>query len=353
MSSLERKKLLAINFGGIGDEILFLPVLETVRRNFPNFHITLLLEPRSKSVAQITNLIDTVACFDIKKRPLYTSDLVDLLFLIRDGNFDCVISSGSSKMVSLLLFLSGIKERIGYDSGPLSKILLTKAVPLNKNQYAASMYHDLVAWLDNTPKSQSDESVPSIELFPDAKASALNLLNELCKNGSATMGGDSGDINSTSKKLILLHPGTSRLAIQKGIIKTWSTENWTSLINQLLARQDLKVILAGGPDDSQTIADIESKLPKHENLIVAAGKTKDLSQLAALMQFSDLIVCVDSAPMHVAVGLNKKLVALFGPTDPKKLLPNERNYIALSGAATPQGVDISLANVMQAIEKSL
>jgi ADP-heptose:LPS heptosyltransferase len=349
MSSLERKKLLAINFGGIGDEILFLPVLETVRREFPNFHITLLLEPRSKSVTQVTNLVDAIACFDIKKRPLYLSDLVDLLFLIRDGDFDCVISSGSSKMVALLLFLSGIRERIGYDSGPLSKILLTKAVPLNKNQYAGGMYHDLVAW-QNSDATESNNFVPAIILSREAREASAHLLDQLTQNGSATTPGDK---QIKDKNLILIHPGTSRLAIEKGIIKTWSTDNWTSLINQLLARKDVQVVLAGGPDDTETIAAILAKLPANSNLLVAAGKTKDLSQLAGLMELSDLIVCVDSAPMHLAVGLKKKLVALFGPTDPKKLLPSEDRFVSLTGKATATGVAISLADVMQAIEKML
>ena len=30
------KKILLVNFGGIGDEILFLPVIKSVRNKFPN-----------------------------------------------------------------------------------------------------------------------------------------------------------------------------------------------------------------------------------------------------------------------------------------------------------------------------
>ena len=44
--------------------------------------------------------------------------------------------------------------------------------------------------------------------------------------------------------------------------------------------------------------------------------TKSLADLAALIAISDLLICVDSAPMHMAVGLNKPLLAIFGPTNP-------------------------------------
>src|ERR1700679_930617 len=112
-------KLLAINFGGIGDEILFLPVLASIKESYPDTHITLLLEPRSKSVKDISNLIDEIKLFDIKKRILLPHDYWQLLEILRDGNYQTVISSGSSPLVACLLFASGISERIGYDSGPL------------------------------------------------------------------------------------------------------------------------------------------------------------------------------------------------------------------------------------------
>jgi len=99
------QKLLAINFGGIGDEILFLPTIKTIREAHPDWHITLLLEPRSKGVSELTDVFDEVLTFDIKKRPLLSSDLIELLGILREGGYDRVISSGSSPLVSMLLFL--------------------------------------------------------------------------------------------------------------------------------------------------------------------------------------------------------------------------------------------------------
>ena len=47
------KKILMINFGGIGDEILFLPAISSLKKEYPNAKITLVLEPRSKSVKDL------------------------------------------------------------------------------------------------------------------------------------------------------------------------------------------------------------------------------------------------------------------------------------------------------------
>lgn len=86
-------RILAINFGGIGDEILFLPTLSSIRDVYPKAHLTLLLEPRSKSFQQVTDLLNEVIEFDVKKKPLLPGDLYALVELIRRGKFDLVISS--------------------------------------------------------------------------------------------------------------------------------------------------------------------------------------------------------------------------------------------------------------------
>lgn len=56
--------------------------------------------------------------------------------------FDTVISSGKSPFVAIILFLTGIKTKVGYKT-KTSK-LLNFEVPLNENVYAGNMYFDLI-----------------------------------------------------------------------------------------------------------------------------------------------------------------------------------------------------------------
>ena len=65
------KKILFINFGGLGDEILFLPSIISVKKEFPNSEITLALEPRSKGIVSLTNIIDKTLFADIKGKNKY------------------------------------------------------------------------------------------------------------------------------------------------------------------------------------------------------------------------------------------------------------------------------------------
>ena len=108
------KKILFINFGGLGDEILFLPTIISIKKQFPNSEITLALEPRSKGIISLTNVIDKTFFANIKDSNKYL-ELAKLLMTIWQEHFDIVISSGSNKFISLFLAATFIPQRIGYN----------------------------------------------------------------------------------------------------------------------------------------------------------------------------------------------------------------------------------------------
>jgi ADP-heptose:LPS heptosyltransferase len=138
-------------------------------------------------------------------------------------------------------------------------------------------------------------------------------------------------IGEKNKKTILIHPGVSKMSIRKNIIKFWDTKNWVDLVIKLAQTGKYKLILAGGPDDEVAIRKIKEELSKIEidksDIIDTFGKTKNISQLAGLIKLSDAIVCVDSAPMHIGVGTGTDVIAIFGPTDEKKLVPQDLDRI--------------------------
>ena len=288
--------ILAINFGGIGDEIFFLPTLISLKKEFPNSKITLALEPRSKSVKDLTDIIDDLFLIDIKGKNK-SLELLKLVYLARKKHFDMVISSGGNKLISILLTLMGIKKRYGYYTGKLSEILLTKTVPLNKNQYACAMYHDLITPITNYKTELPEINVPAQEKIPNS---------------------------------VLIHPGVSKMSINKGMVKTVTADVWAQTVD-LLLEKGKHVILAGGPDDKEVIETIRTKT-KNKNFEDLYGKTKSLKDLAVIIGKAEKFICSDSAPLHVGVAMGTKTYAIFGPTDDKKLIPQSENVIAIKAS---------------------
>lgn len=285
------KNILAINFGGIGDEIFFLPTLISLKKEFPNSKITLALEPRSNGIKDLTDTIDDTIFVDIKNRNKYI-EMFKFLITVRQKHFDMVISSGGNKLISILLYLTGIKKRYGYNSGKLSQILLTKAVSLNKNQYACAMYHDLIRDI-----TENDTKLPQINV-------------------------NKREIISNS---VLIHPGVSKISIQKGCIKTIPPKTWAKVIDLLVA-EGKKVMLTGGPDDEDCINEILDNV-RTQNFENLYGTTKNLKELAELISSCEKFLCSDSAPLHIAVALGVKAYPIFGPTNDKTLIPQSNNVI--------------------------
>lgn len=294
----EYKNILFINYGGIGDEILFLPTINSIKKEFQNAKITLTPEPRSKSIKNLSNDIDELICVDIKAKG-FKKYLNILLFIISTWfkKFDCVISSGKSPLVAIILFLTGIKERIGYNSK--TDFLLTKKVQLNENQYAAKMYHDLAK-----PIIKNEYQDPTIEIPNDFK------LNQELKKG----------------EYICIHPGVSKMSISKNILKCPKIDFWKNLMLGLL-KKDKQVVLLGTNDDKDLIEEIlkTEEIKANPNFKNYFNKTKNIMEMAFLMKNAKYVICVDSAPLHVAVCTKANIFAIFGPTNELKLVPQTPN----------------------------
>ena len=291
------KNILFINYGGIGDEILFLPTIKSVKEQYPNSKITLALEPRSKGIKDLTNLIDELIYVDIKasgvKKYLNIIKFITTTWFKR---FDCVISSGKNPLVAIILFLTGIKEKIGYNSK--TGFLLTKKVQLNENQYAGQMYHDLAK-----PIIKNEYQDPTIDIMGE-----FSLAPELKKN-----------------EYICIHPGVSKMSISKNIFKCPNIDFWKNLIIGLLAKGK-QVVLLGTKDDKDLIEEILkiNEISSNSNFINFYNKTKNIMEMAFIMKNSGHVVCVDSAPLHVAVCVNADIFAIFGPTNEIKLVPQNQ-----------------------------
>ena len=297
------KNILFINYGGIGDEILFLPTIKSVKNDFPNSKITLVVEPRSKSIKNFVNYIDEIITVDIKASSIKKYlNLFKFIVSTWFKGFDCVISSGKSPFVAVILFLTFIKERIGYNSK--TGFLLTKKVALNENQYAAKMYHDLAKPIIKSEYSDPEIEIPSDYALPD------DLQNQ---------------------EYIAIHPGVSKMSISKNILKCPKISFWLELIKGLLAKNK-KVFLLGTDDDKDLIEEILAvdKISNNTNFINYFKKTKNLLDMALIMKNASHVICVDSAPLHVALCVGANTFAIFGPTNEEKLIPQRDNIYLIT-----------------------
>lgn len=315
--ALQRVGLLC--FGGIGDVLLFSPVIAAIRAALPEAHLALFVEERSLVARELLAGVDSF-------HPLPTHRLNHrqlgwfLLNELGKRHLDAVLSTGTSPWLPFILTASGIPYRVGYERAGFGNRWLSRIAPLNRHAYAADMHFSLAtAFLRGMGVTP-----PGEETLPRRPIIALPTAAE--QEHAESLLQPSAGFGVPPKTRVLIHPGVSLASVNKGIFKGWTASQWVQLILLLSAQN--QVVLAGGPDDTALLADIHAGLPGElRNITSLAGQTRSLRDLAAVMSRVDCVVCVDSSPLHLAVGLQRPTVALFGPTDERKLTPPKSPWV--------------------------
>jgi len=83
-------------------------------------------------------------------------------------------------------------------------------------------------------------------------------------------------------------------------------------------RSHLRFAILGGPEDAELGAAIAHAAP--QKCLDLTGQLS-LPEMLEWIRLSELMITNDTGPMHVAAALRKPVVALFGPTNPRRTGP--------------------------------
>jgi ADP-heptose:LPS heptosyltransferase len=318
-------RILAFVPGGIGDQILFFPTIEDLKSTYPNAQIDVVVEPRSAAAYQVCKNFPQVIQFDFKDTN-GPADWGNLLGIIRDKEYDAVLSLGQRFGVGFFMWLTGIPKRIGYGVGG-GKMFLSNPVPLEPNQYIAHKYHDLVKGLGiDRPCPPLSINVPKADI-----AWAEQQLQEL-----------------GISDYLLIHGGASQLSPKLGINDNdiYPVNQWQRVVDGMQKRQDKPVVFIEGPDDRALIAQVVQACPA-----VKIIKSPDIGKLTALIAAASLMICTDGGPMQLATAAGTYTFALFGETDPTRLVPPNSKTVAIK-SRSGKIADISPAEILDKVWQS-
>ena len=101
--------------------------------------------------------------------------------------------------------------------------------------------------------------------------------------------------------------------------KRWPVEYFAGLVRTLAQKfPETRFAILGSGDDSP-LGDVISRAAP-ERCLNLCGATS-LPEMIEWVRRCEIMVTNDTGPMHVAAALNKPLVALFGPTEPRRTGP--------------------------------
>ncbi len=100
--------------------------------------------------------------------------------------------------------------------------------------------------------------------------------------------------------------------------KCWPIDRYAELAARLVRHEalDRKVVVLAAPHETPRVRPLLDALGQ-----AAVCPATTVGRMMAIIQHAALLVCNDSAPLHLAVGLGVPTVSLFGPTDPAMVGP--------------------------------
>lgn len=275
------QKILIIQTAFIGDVVLSTALIEKLINYFPDAHIDFLVRKGNENLLANNPNLKSVLIWD-KKKSKY-KNLFQLLNTIRINEYDKVINVQRYFATGFLTAFSGAKEKIGFDSNPLS-FLFTKKIKhelkSNSSRHEVERNNDLIA-------SFTDYKLIKPKLFPSQS-----------------------DFNAIEKYNTSPYITISPTSVW--FTKQFPKEKWISFINQI--EEKFTIYLLGGPDNKKECEDIRLAV-KHKNIFTLAGKLSFL-QSAALMKSATMNFANDSAPVHFASAMNAPITAVFCSTIP-------------------------------------
>lgn len=297
------RRILVIRLDLIGDLVMSLPVIHTLKRTYPDAKIDLLAIPSSSAIVAADPDLAQIIPYDpnIWRRPkalLQAKNWRNAFALrrrLKAHHYDLAISVFGS-WAAIMAVLSGASRRVGFGQESYTGFMTDNVAGRHWDPRDHQHEVDYCLALAQAAGATitEDDRIPQLAVLPQAHQE----IEQLCQQEGI----------ATDKPLIACHVSSNN-----GQSKRWPVPYWATLLDRLIREEEANIVLTGAPNDLPLLESITRRMStKPINL---AGKTS-LPQLAALLQRAAMLITGDSGPMHIAAAVGTPVIAIHGPTDP-------------------------------------
>ena len=283
-------KLLVIRFSALGDVSMTVPVIDSLARQYPELDITVLSRPFTQPLFAGMPSNVQFCGVDFKKY----KDLKGIIKLFRElkkTEYDAIADLHNvlrSNILRKLFWLSGTKvKHINKGHKEKRKLVRLKHKELKQLPSSFTRYEEVFGKLGFPTKTKF------CSIFNKGKGD--------CSLFQSVTGMPDG------KHWI----GIAPFAAHKG--KILPKQTMDALIHEASTHKDWRIFLFGGGQAEKE--QLEQWAADYSNVQSLAGKLK-LNEELALMSWLEVMVCMDSANMHLASLVNTTVISIWGATHP-------------------------------------
>ena len=319
-------RILLIKPSAVGDVVHTLPVLEKLRRRYPQARIDWLLTPENAQLVRGHPSLSNILLFarrefsESGRRLSATAAMLRLIADIRAVRYQMVIDLHGQLRSALFTIVSEAPVRIGFDRPnrltrrTVSTFQGRQLQNVPKRGWAGAREGSWLAYTHRIP-------IPTLEVHAvdrylwvgdflgfDNDPPAFNL--PASSEAEARIANHLAAHAPPGRPLAILAPGTM-----------WETKHWTAEgfagVARELVKSGFAPVFIGSKSEQPLNISIHAQAPGSTDF---TGQTS-LADVVALIRRAALVVTNDSGTTHIAAALARPAVTIFGPTNPVQVGP--------------------------------
>jgi lipopolysaccharide heptosyltransferase II len=282
---IEPKNLLIVRTDRIGDVVLSLPLAGIVKKHYPHCKITFLLRDYTKSLVENHPYVDEVIILHESNKKI---SLFSNIKVAAAKKFDSCVIVYPTFIAALIIFLSGIENRIGTGYRWYSFLFNKKVYEHRKyaRKHELEYNINLLQHFGIYEKADYDSINFNIKINDGSLQKVKKLLLEYeIKSGAP---------------LIIVHPGSGGSSIN------FPPEKFKELISLMDSKLNTQILVTG----SENERDLCCRLIINEKIKNFAGLL-NLSELIALISISSIFISNSTGPIHIAAALSKYTIGFY------------------------------------------
>ena len=280
----------------VGDAVMSLPAIRTVRARYPEAQITVLARPWVADLYARETAINRVISYSAASGFRDLSAKLRSARMLRAEKFDCAILLQNAFEAAVIAWLAGIPRRIGYARDGRGA-LLTDPVPVPKPGDIGR--HQRFYYLELLRRAHLIDEIPRIDAIrlEGAEAAALEGNGRFRERGIAL-------------PVIGVSPGAAY-----GNAKRWLPERFAQAALEVARPSGASVAVFGSMGERklcQLVADMVERGGVRASNLAGETALREFIEMAAACR---VFLTNDSGAMHIASAAGVPTVAVFGATD--------------------------------------
>jgi heptosyltransferase-2 len=288
----EIKKVLVVHPRMIGDLIVSTPMIRALAEKYGKVDV-LIRKEMEQVLSGNPNIKELIKYNKFEETVKKIKNKYDLAIIVDPTNFE----------MKYLCLKANIKYLIGHESSySISDLLLSARSKNDNSRNVVEKYLELAKLAGAHIKN------PKLEFYLSKKDEKE--VETLLKKYKI-------------KKFVIFHSGKRGVNFRKYF---WYSKNWAEIADYIIKKYKLLIILTGSKLDKNKIQEI-MKYTQSKKVFNFCEKT-NIKQLGCLIKKANLLISLDTAPVHIASAFNKKMIVL-NMEFPKLWHPwmDKKNYV--------------------------